>query len=256
MTRPVWTGTVTIGLLTIATRATRATSPHSIETHTYDRRTGARIKNQQVNADTGQPVPPEEIERGTEHAGHLVYLPAGTLPTAPAAGKVLALDGFADPATIDPRGYGTVYDLTPDPKTPGAAVAFSLLAAAMHETGTAGHGTWHYRGAARLAIIHADGPGITLAEYAWPDELRPAPAEPATVDPAQVATAVQLIEAMRAPWSHEEHPDEIHAAQLATIEALAAGRPPLAAVPDLPTDPAGDLMAQLIASVEASRRTA
>lgn len=264
MPRPVWTGTLAVGMLTIQTRATRAASePHKIPTKTYDRRDLAPITNTKTNSRTGEPVPPDEIAHGIEtktdqfdgrqYATTVHLIEPHTLPTAPHEGKVLTVEGFTPAGSIDRRGYRTVYDITADPTQPHAINALAIIAQAMHAENVAAYGTWHYRQKARLAVIEPAGATVTLAEYAWPDELHTAPDVTAAPDPLMVDQARHLIAAMSADWHHHDHPDEHHAAQLAALEAVTRGeRPPLALVTTAP-DPAGDLMGTLLASVEQTR---
>jgi DNA end-binding protein Ku len=257
MTRPVWTGALSVGLITAPVRATGArAADHGVKFTTHDSRDGAPIGTRKVNKDTGEEVPADLIERHAITERGEVTVPAGLLEELadPEGEKVVALEGFVDLGDIDPRAFGKVYDLAPD-KT--GSKAYALLVAALEQTGRAGIGTWYYRGAARLVAVVADAGRLELCELAWADELR-APPElaPVEVTEPERDAAVALVDALAVDWRHADHRDERHARTVAALEALATGSDPGHLVASLPParDPSEDIMAQLLASVEATRK--
>jgi DNA end-binding protein Ku len=59
MPRPVWTGTISFGLVAIPIKLYHAVSKKNVSFNQLDQRTMSRIKLKKVSADTGDDVPDE-----------------------------------------------------------------------------------------------------------------------------------------------------------------------------------------------------
>jgi len=260
MTRPVWSGSIAVGLITAPVRAYTARTPdHTIRYTTHDVVDGSPIANRRTNKATGAEVPAHQIQRRTTAPnGTTVTVTDADLAAVadPAGDKTVALDGFAPAAAVDPRAWGKAYDLLPDT---GGDRAYTLLTAALATTNRAGIGVWHYRQHRRLVMVAAGAAGgLTLRELAWPDEMADNPAVPTvpTVD-RELDAAVALVEALAVPWRHADWIDERHCRTLDMLDDLAAGRAPTTtATPAAPADAADDIMAVLLASIAATRAAA
>ena len=66
MARPIWSGTISFGLVNVPVKAYSAVRDHAVHFHQLEKDTGARIRYEKVSATSGEPVPKEEIEQGFE----------------------------------------------------------------------------------------------------------------------------------------------------------------------------------------------
>ena len=62
MPRPVWSGTISFGLVAIPIKLFHAVSKKSVSFNQLDERTMSRIRMKKVSADTGEDVPDEHID--------------------------------------------------------------------------------------------------------------------------------------------------------------------------------------------------
>ena len=66
MARPVWSGTISFGLVNVPVKAYTAVRDHDVHFHQLDKRSGARIRNKRVSEKTGREVQPDDIQMGFE----------------------------------------------------------------------------------------------------------------------------------------------------------------------------------------------
>ncbi|MCX4851669.1 Ku protein [Streptomyces sp. NBC_00893] len=64
MARPIWTGIVSFGLVSLPVALSTAADSHTIRFHQLQRGTADRIRNRRVNERTGDEVDPDEIVKG------------------------------------------------------------------------------------------------------------------------------------------------------------------------------------------------
>ena len=98
MPRAIWSGSISFGLVNIPVKLYSAISEKSVRFNQIDRRNGARIRQQRVNAETGDEVPTDEIVKGFEVArGHYVQVTEEDLAgLAPRASRSIDLAAFVD----------------------------------------------------------------------------------------------------------------------------------------------------------------
>ncbi|HEX6785625.1 MAG TPA: Ku protein, partial [Acidimicrobiales bacterium] len=77
MARPIWSGTISFGLVNVPVKAYSAVHDHAVHFHQLEKDTGARIRYEKVSATSGEAVPTEDIEQGFEVSkGHYVVVDA------------------------------------------------------------------------------------------------------------------------------------------------------------------------------------
>ena len=138
MPRPVWSGTISFGLVTIPVKLFHAVSRKGVSFNQLDDRTMSRIKLKRVSAETGEEVPDEHIVKGYQVTKdrYVVVDPDELEPFIPSATKAIDLEEFVDLADIDPVFFDTPYIVAPDQATK----PYVLLAKAMEEAGKVGGG--------------------------------------------------------------------------------------------------------------------
>lgn len=114
MARPVWTGVLSFGLVSVPVALYTATDSHTIHFHQLQRGTSDRIRNRRVNERTGEEVAPDDIVKGFETGEEYVLVePAELEEIAPGRSKVLEVTGFVDLDTVDPIFFDRTYYLGP-----------------------------------------------------------------------------------------------------------------------------------------------
>jgi len=129
MARPVWSGTISFGLVAIPVKLFHAVRRQSVSFNQLDERNLARIRYRKVNAETGEEVGDDHIVKGYEisKGRYVVVDPEELEPFMPVATKSIDLEEFVDLADIDPVYFDTPYHLAPD----GPPKPYVLLARAM-----------------------------------------------------------------------------------------------------------------------------
>src|SRR4029450_2057844 len=133
MPRPVWTGTISFGLIAIPVKLFHAVQRKSVSFNQLDDRSMSRIKYKKVSAADGEEVPDEHIVKGYEVSKdrYVVVDPDDLEPFIPSATKTVDLEEFVELADIDPVYFDSAYYVAPgtNPKP------YVLLARAMEESG-------------------------------------------------------------------------------------------------------------------------
>ncbi len=68
MARPVWSGTISFGLVNVPVKAFTAVRDHDVHFHQLDKKSGSRIRYKKVTEKSGREVDADQIEMGFEIA--------------------------------------------------------------------------------------------------------------------------------------------------------------------------------------------
>jgi DNA end-binding protein Ku len=261
--RPIWTGAITFGLVSVPVAMYSATREHEVDFHQFEKGTADRIRYRRVNERTGKEVDYDDIVKGADVGGDYVMLDQDELDeVAPGRSRSLEIDRFVELDDIDPLYYQKTYWLGPG--SAETAKMYGLLRDAMADSGRAAVGTLVMRGKEYLTAIRADGKLLVLQTMYFADEVRDPkdqiddlPRRNAA-KPAERHMAQQLIDSMSGPWRPADFRDTYTDRVNKLIKAKKAGKEvtPAAAAPE-PTS-ATDLFEVLRRSVEAAserRRT-
>ena len=129
MARPYWSGTIQISLVSFGVKLFVATNPASdIHFHLIDRRTGERVRHQNVSSSApigdqdqdpeaaADPVEKSDIVKGYEYAhGQYVTIEPDELAHLRVPSKrTMQVTQFVDPSTIDPAFFEKPYFIVPE----------------------------------------------------------------------------------------------------------------------------------------------
>lgn len=212
MARPVWSGSLTFGLVTLPVRLYTATDSHTLHFHQIQRGTSDRIRNQRVNERTGEEVAADDIVKGLDAGDAYVLVEPEELDDiAPGRSKALEISGFVELAEVEPVFFDRTYYLGPRGKE--YAKVYALLQRALDRSGKAGIATFVMRNREYLVAVKAEGDVLALHTLHWADEVRDphqeVPDLPGRAKPTEkeLKTALQLIEALATPWNPEDYRD-------------------------------------------------
>jgi len=252
--RPIWSGTITFGLVTVPVKLVTATRSQDVRFNQLEEGTGSRIRYRKVSEATGEEVPQERIVKGYEISpGQYVVVDQEEMDAfAPKATRMIEIEDFVDLDQIDPIFFENPYDLTPDR---GAAKPYRLLLDAMADLDKVAVGRFVLRGKEHLVAIRPYGDSLCIETMRYVDEVVPIEEldglPEADVEPTkrELDMAHQLIEALSGDFQPEKYRDEYREQLRDLIEKKAAGEE-IVAEP-LVEEPAKvvDLMAALEASL-------
>ena len=258
MPRAIWGGSISFGLVNIPVKLYSAVSRKTVHFNQLDMRTGARVKQKRVDAETGEEVPWDQIVKGYELAsGAYVTISDDELAALdPKAVRTIEIDEFVDQSAIDPIFYDSAYYLAPDK----ASKPYALLARAMEAEGKVGIAHFVLRTKQYLAAIRPSDGRLLLSTMVYADEIN-APDSIAELDEVvdveisdkELAMASQLVESLAAEFEPDRFKDTYREAVLEMIEKKAAGEEVVAPVSQIQPDKVVDLMAALEASVAAAK---
>ncbi len=211
--RPVWSGSLSLGLVTVPMRLYSAVQDHTVHFRQFQRGTGDRIRYRRVNERTGKEVDYEDIVKGYElDSGEYVPVEREELDEiAPGRSRSLDIESFVELADVDPTFFDKTYWLAPAKEE--FERPYALLLEAMRSSGKAGVAKFVMRGREYLALVRASDEVMVLNTLHFAADLRdPAKELPELPGKAksrgkELDMAVDLIEAMSDDWRPGEFRD-------------------------------------------------
>jgi DNA end-binding protein Ku len=260
MARPVWTGSISFGLVNVPVKAYTAVRDHDVHFHQLEKGTGARIRNCKVSEKSGREVKADKIEMGFEVSkGRYVTFDTDELSDLrPASTRAIEVTDFVALDDVDPIYYERTYWLAPDGDA--STQAYQLLLAAMEERQRVAIGTVVMRNKQYLAAIRPLDGALAMSTMRFADEVVPredvegVPTRRAKPEAKALKLATQIVDSLAADWKPEQYHDTYAEELRARIEAKDKGKDVVEA-PEEEAEKADvlDLMAALKASVDQER---
>jgi DNA end-binding protein Ku len=259
MARPVWSGSISFGLVNVPVKAYSAVRDHDVHFHQLEKDSGARIRNRKVSEKTGKEVDADDIELGFEvgRGRYVSFDPDELKELKPASTKAIEVTDFVSLDEIDPIYYERTYWLVPDGEQ--SRKAYQLLLAAMEERQRVAIGTVVMRNKQYLTAIRPLEGTLAMSTMRFADEVVPRSeieGMPRRSKPEAktMRMATQLLDSLAADWDPARYHDTYTEELRQRIEAKRKGKK-LVDEPEPPERSAEvvDLMAALEASVEAAK---
>ncbi|MEV5973428.1 Ku protein [Streptomyces sp. NPDC051921] len=259
MARPIWTGVLSFGLVSVPVGLYTATSAHTLRFHQLQRGTSDRIRNRRVNERTGEEVEPDDIVKGFDAGDAYVLVEPEELDEiAPGRSKALEISGFVDLDAIDPIFFDRTYYL--GPKDKAYAKVYALLERALAKSSRAGVATFVMRGREYLVALKSEGGILTLHTLHWADEIRDPrdevpdlPTGRTGAGAKEMRMAEQLIDTLAMDWDPEQFHDTYRDKVAALLKAKESGEAVEKSEPAPEATNVIDLSEALRASVERAR---
>ena len=253
-TRPTWSGSIQISLVSIAVKIFPATNPNrQLEFHQIDRKTHKRVHHQ--NVDEAGKVEKSDIVKGFEYAKNKYIeidpeeLKALRLSTA----TTMQIEQFVKAEELAPDLFERPYFVAP--KDNVQAKALGIMRKALAQTNRLGIGEIAFSGREHLVAIGAPldpkQKGLMLYTLRYENELRDpksalSDVKEATVDEDELSLAKQLIDGRTSKFDLSAYKDDYEAAVKKLVDAKRKGRP----LPEPEPQPA---KAKVVSIVEALR---
>ncbi|WP_020668817.1 Ku protein [Amycolatopsis nigrescens] len=229
MARPIWSGAVNFGLVTVPVELYSATEDHTIHFRQFERGTSDRIRYRRVNERTGKEVDFGDIVKGYEldDGDYVLVEPEELDQIAPGRSRTIDIDAFVGLAEIDPMYFQKSYWLAPGKEEFDRS--YGLLVRAMEQSDKAGIATFVMRGKEYLAAVRASGGVLVLDTLHFAEDIRDAaklPKKPkkTSAKAKELDMAVSLIDSMTEPWRPGEYRDTYTERVHKLVEDKKAGR--------------------------------
>jgi DNA end-binding protein Ku len=211
--RPIWSGAINFGLVTIPVELYSATEDHTISFRQFERGTSDRIRYKRINERTGKEVAFSDIVKGADLGGgeYVIIEPDELDAIAPGRSRTIDISSFVQLDDIDPIYFQRTYWLSPAKQEYGKS--YSLLLQAMEKTNRAGIASFVMRGKEYLTAVRAGDGMLILNTLLFPEDIRdPAKElkslpEITTARGKELDMATSLIESMTDEWRPEEYHD-------------------------------------------------
>ena len=247
--RAIWSGRLGWGIVGLNAKLYKAVDEGDIGFHLVHS-CGARIKYQNFCPRCEKVIERAELKKGYEYAkDQFAILEEADFQRLPLASiKSINIEGFTDDG-IDPRAFDASYLLAPE-KGSANEKPFALLYKAMETLNVKAVGKLAYRDKEHLCLISAYQGVFLLQTLFYADELRPfedlKPKEVALSE-KEMELGKTLVSQMKGIFAYEGYSDQYRQALEKLIEAKVEGKE--IAVPAEQETPAGDLVSQLLASL-------
>lgn len=230
MARPLWSGSLSFGLVNVPVvlfSAVRDRGIHFRQLHASDH---SPIETRRVCAKDGQTVSWEEVAKGYElDDGQWVLLSDSDLEAAaPRKSKTIDIERFVQEDEIDPLYYEHAYLLAPRDEE-GAIRAYALLTETLGRRGSVAMGRFVMRARELLVSIRSREGALTMSTMRFHDEIRSreeVAVELEAVKPSrtQVDHAVAVIEELCVEFDPSSYHDEHRAHLRRVIESKRKGQ--------------------------------
>ena len=250
--RPNASATISFGLVSVPVQLYPASeSQASVSFNWITTETGARLKQQYVDAKTGDKVEKEDMIKGYEfEKGRYVTFTPDEIKAMEEKGTgSIDIVEFVPLDKVDRLYFDRGYFLGPGK---GGDRAYRLLSAALKKADLAAIGQYAARGKQYLIMLRPLEGGLVLEQMHYADEVRSmkeVPLPEGDVKPAELNLAMQLIEgATTDAFKPEKYKDTVRDRMLEQIQQKAAGE-------EIVMEPAAEPQAQVIDLMEALKQS-
>ncbi|WP_287595295.1 Ku protein [Thermomonas sp.] len=269
MPRPIWSGSLSFGLLNIPVQLMAGTRTTDLSFRMLDARDKSPIRYERVNAETGEEVPWKEIVKAFEYdkGSYVVLEQEDIRSAAPESHDAIEVEAFVDVEAIGPQYFEKPYVLVPAKR---AEKGYVLLRETLKRTGRMGIARIVIRTRENLCALLPQGDALLLVMMRYPQELVDAgdyalPAGQAgdyRISPRELEMAEALIASMESEWKPAGYRDEFRARLQKVIEKRIKAKGGKVrksleepALRDDATTNVVDFMSLLQKSIDAKRRT-
>lgn len=215
MSRPIWNGTISFGLLNVPVQLYPGERGVDLHLRMLDSRDKSPIRYERINSETGEEVPWKDVVKAFEYEkGSYVVVDEKDLRAAhPEATETVDIEAFVEQDAIDPRYFEKPYYLVPGKK---AEKGYVLLREVLKKAQKVGIAKVVIRTRQYLAAVMPLEDALILNLMRFPQELI-APddyslpegtAAKYRVSSKEVEMATSLVESMSVPWKPTDYKDD------------------------------------------------
>lgn len=254
--RPIWTGSITFGLVTIPVRLFTAVSNHRIEFDLLHASTGEHIRYKRVDEKSGREVEWNDIVKGYEVTdGTYVTFTHDELSELDVESmRVIDIDTFVDLAEIDPVYYDSTYYIEP---REGGEKAYKLLVKALAEQERVGIAKFAMRQKEHLCALRVKDDLLVLETMHWPAEIRDPELEGldanVRIQAKELEMAKDIVDQLTGPFEPDRYKNTFEQHLKKAAKAKLDGKDVTVVEDAIEATPVDDLMAALEQSLKAAK---
>jgi DNA end-binding protein Ku len=268
MPRPIWTGTLSFGLLNIPISLMSGERRTDLSFRMLDSRNNAPIRYERVNAETGEEVPWKDIVKAYQYnKGSYVVLEEEDFKAAAVEHReAVEIEAFVDADEVSPVYFEKPYILVPGKK---AEKGYVLLRETLKKTGKVGIARVVIRTREYLSMVMPKDDALVMLLLRFPQEvvdpgeyaIPTGDASKYRITPKEIEMAGQLIKSMAGKWKPADYKDDYRDRLHKVIEKRMKSKGLVARAPDeesLPENAATnfvDFMSLLQKSLATNKRT-
>ncbi len=257
--RPIWSGTISFGLVNIPVKLLSAVQQESLDFDMLSKKDMAPIRYARIDSKTGKEVPWKEIVKGYEYSkGKYVVIEDEDFEKArPEKSKSIDISQFVKEEDIDTILYEKPYYVIP---AKGAEKSYRLLVKALEETSSVGIAEFMLRNRMHVCALKAYDDILLLNQMRYQEEIKTLPeveGKNVKISPKEIQLAVKLIEQLSEKFDPEIFKDTYVDELEKIIKAKAAGKKiKVVSEPKKSTAAVKDLMSVLKQSLQNNKKTA
>lgn len=224
----IWKGVIEFGDVQVPVRFHSAIKENAVHFHLLHEKDKVRVKQVMVNAETGEPVPSDQVRRGFEidEDRYVILNDKEMEDLQPPESRTIQIECFVPTQQINHQWYERAYYLGVD----GQSTDYAALAAALSDNKLEGIARWTMRKRSYLGSLQAHQGSLLMVALRYADEVIPASSLPKPEGRAlarnELLLAEQLIAALHTEFDPAEYHDEYRERVMAFIDAKAKGRTP------------------------------
>lgn len=215
MSRPIWKGDISFGLVSIPISLLSTEENHDLHFHLLNAKTHSRVRYQRVDENTGKEVAWPDIVKGYEYSkGNYILLNEEAFEKAsPELFKTITIEEFVDRNEIDSLYYTKPYYVVPEGKNKKAYV---ILREALKKTNKVGIAKTILHTKEYLSIVTPHHHALLLFLIHFPEEIRSeeeinVPKEAIKtykISEKEIKMAIDLIHTMSTSWDPKKYHNE------------------------------------------------
>lgn len=258
--RPLWSGSISFGLVNIPVRLHTAVREQRVAFHMLHDQDKVRLRRRMVSTEDGKEIHPEHIVRGYEVAEnkYIVIRDEELEACAPEKSKSIEITDFVELGEIDPLYFDRPYYVIPQA---GASKPYRLLVEAMTRAKRVGLARVVMHEKEHLCAVRPQNGLLCVETMNFPDEIvsrteiDDLPHEVKLSD-KEVKSAQEVVRAMTGRFNPKDYKDEYRECVRAVVDKKAHGENVVHDTSDEPDEDeatparsASNLMAALEASL-------
>jgi DNA end-binding protein Ku len=257
--RPIWSGSISFGLVNIPVKLLSAVQTEEIKFDLLSKEDLSPVRYARISKSTEKEVPWKDIVKGYEYeSGRYVVIEDKDFEKAnPKKAKTIDIIQFSKSEEIDPLLYEKPYYIVP---AKGGEKSYKLLQQALAKSGQVGIAEFMLRNREHICALKSYENRLVLSQLRYQEELRELPEEVdkgIRITDKELQLALQLVNQLAAPFEAEAFKDQYIVEIKKIIKAKASGKGiRVAAAPKEQPSNVKDLMDVLKESLESKRKRA
>jgi DNA end-binding protein Ku len=225
--RPLWSGSISFGLVNIPVRLHTAVREQRVAFHMLHNQDKVRLRRRMVCTEDGKEIHPEHIVRGYEvEKGKYVIIRDEELEAcAPEKSRAIEITDFVELGEIDPLYFDRPYHVVPQA---GASKPYRLLVEAMTRAKRVGLARLVMHEKEHLCAVRPQNGLLCIETMNFPDEIVARDEiddlpHDMKLSEKEVKSAQEAVREMSGRFNPKDHKDEYRECVRAAVQKLAHG---------------------------------